>query len=175
MTPEQVNFLMELQNTLNTQDNDCNADPVFWGVMEERKTPAYPECGTDLYIGYDGHLYRQNELDDLIEITTENESLDESFFDDLERDNVVDVFNRLDESGFCVTLIDYDVSHHLSTSTGAFLTKSACQDYIKRFGYNHKNPHTYAMTGYRNFELEELLQILKTVDFEKLARKPIIY
>ena len=50
--------------------------------------------------------------------------------------------------------------------TGAFLTKRACKEYIKKYGYNHNDPHTYAMTAYRNFELEKLLKILKTMKFE---------
>ena len=51
--------------------------------------------------------------------------------------------------------------------TGAFLTKRACKNYIERYGYNHNDPHTYAMTAYRNFELVRLLNILKTIKFEK--------
>lgn len=57
----------------------------------------------------------------------------------------------------------------LSRETGAFLTKRACAEYIKRFGYNHHEPHTYAMTAYRNFELERLLNILKTIDLKDEA------
>ena len=47
--------------------------------------------------------------------------------------------------------------------TGAFITKRACKNYIEKYGYNHNDPHTYAMTAYRNFELGRLLKILKTI------------
>lgn len=30
-------FLKDLQHELNTQTNDGNADPVYWGVMESGK------------------------------------------------------------------------------------------------------------------------------------------
>ena len=47
--------------------------------------------------------------------------------------------------------------------TGAFITKRACKNYIEKYGYNHNDPHTYAMTAYRNFELERLLKILREI------------
>lgn len=45
----------------------------------------------------------------------------------------------------------------------------AKKEYIKKYSYNHRNPHTYAMTAYRNFELERLLNILKTIDLKDEA------
>lgn len=33
-------------------------------------------------------------------------------------------------------------------------------------GYNHSNPHTYAMTAIRNPEYETLINILKTINFD---------
>ena len=43
----------------------------------------------------------------------------------------------------------------------------ACKEYIEKCHYNHSKPHTYAMTAYRNFELERLLNILKTMELKE--------
>jgi hypothetical protein len=75
-------------------------------------------------------------------------------------DSVVDFIH--DEMGIeeC-RIIWQEEKTFISRDTGAFLTKRACKEYIERFGYNHYKPHTYAMTAYRNFELERLLKILR--------------
>jgi hypothetical protein len=65
-----------------------------------------------------------------------------------------------------VRLVDVEKRSEISRQTGAFLTKRACKEYIDCYGYNHVQPHTYAMTAYRNFELEHLLKILKTMEFK---------
>jgi hypothetical protein len=59
-----------------------------------------------------------------------------------------------------------DNKYELSTYTGAFLTKRACKEYIDKYGYNHSNPHTYAMTAIRNPEYETLINILETMKFD---------
>ena len=61
--------------------------------------------------------------------------------------------------------------HILSEDTGCFLTKRACQLHIAQNGYHYSEPHTYAMTAWRNPEFERLLHILKTTDFSKLIDK----
>ena len=72
--------------------------------------------------------------------------------DELGWDNVYDV-------------VYFEKVRRVSENTGAFLTKRACQKYIDKFGYNHRDPKTYAMTAFRNFELERLLNILKNLKF----------
>jgi hypothetical protein len=63
-------------------------------------------------------------------------------------------------------LVWVDKKWELSDDTGAFITKRACQEYIDKYGYNHSNPHTYAMTAFRNHEYEKLINTLKTIKFD---------
>ena len=63
-------------------------------------------------------------------------------------------------------VITVDKKSELSTYTGAFLTKRACKEYIDKYGYNHANPHTFAMTAIRNPEYETLINILETMKFD---------
>lgn len=48
MKKEDIDFLRDLQKELNTQTNDGNADPVYWGVMERKLEPV-PEGVGDAY------------------------------------------------------------------------------------------------------------------------------
>lgn len=163
LSDQDYEFLKELQHELNTQTTDGNAQPVYWGVMETREEGVPDGCGEPrVYMGDGGSL----SLDDAIEYT-------EEYITDKNREQ----WERLDKTsmedfvGFCndelrwseVRVVDVERKSRLSETTGAFLTKRACQQYIERYGYNHSNPQTYAMTAYRNFELERLLTILRNL------------
>ena len=163
LSEQDYEFLKELQHELNTQTTDGNAQPVFWGGMETREEGVPDGCGEPrVYMGDGGTL----SLNDAIEYT-------EEYITDENREQ----WERLDKTsmddfvGFCneelrwneVRIVDVDKKSRLSETTGAFLTKRACQQYIEKYGYNHSNPHTYAMTAYRNFELERLLTILRNL------------
>lgn len=171
VSQEDFDFLKELQHELLTQTNDGNADPVYWGVMESTLRCVPDGCGDPIihmgdgvtmdtaeavayieneYLRYcdetDRHEWEKidkNDMDDVVRFMNEN----------LELHEVRVVYQRLEE--------------FISRETGAFLTKRACQEYIDRYGYNHGRPHTYAMTAYRNFELEHLLKILKTMELKE--------
>lgn len=163
LSDQDYEFLKELQHELNTQTTDGNAQPVFWGVMETREEGVPEGCGEPrVYMGDGGTL----RLNDAIEYT-------EEYITDGNREQ----WERLDKTsmedfvGFCndalrwndVRVVDVERKSRLSDTTGAFLTKRACQQYIEKYGYNHSNPQTYAMTAYRNFELERLLTILRNL------------
>lgn len=167
MKIEDIKYLIELQNRLNNQENDGNADPLFWGVIEERKVPAYPGCGdgTELVIESEGN-YQDDELSELKEWMD-----DTGYFNECELDSIYDLNDAkeaLDGKGIDCEIYSYRTENVLSKTTGAFLTKEACQHHIKRNGHNLCKPRTYAMTAFRNFEYEQLLKILKTADFESL-------
>ena len=170
ISQEDFDFLKELQHELNTQVNDGNADPVFWGVMETREELVPEGCGEFYRISFDDGWWS---LEEAVErINDDIESYDQEAQDkwkEVDKDDIFDIceFIRNDLKWDNV----YDVVetrdfHRLSEETGAFLTKRACADYIKKYAYNHDRPQTYAMTAYRNFELGKLLKILKTIKLE---------
>lgn len=49
-----------------------------------------------------------------------------------------------------------------------FLTRKAAQEYCNKFGYNHNDPHPYAMTAYRSPEIEMLWNILEKTDWNEV-------
>lgn len=167
ISDEDYEFLKELQHELNTQTNDGNADPVYWGVMETREVGVPDGCGEErIYLGDGGTETLEGAIDYVASYLVDDETL--------EAWNEVDKTNTNDVIEFCreklgmpeVRLVDVEKRSEISRQTGAFLTKRACKEYIEKFHYNHSNPRTYAMTAYRNFELECLLKILKTMEFK---------
>ena len=167
ISDEDSKFLEDLQHELNTQTNDGNADPVYWGVMETREVGVPDGCGDErIYLGDGGTETLEGAVAYIAEYIVDDE--------DMEAWNEVDKTNIDDVVRFChdkldnpqVRIIDVAKKSEISRQTGAFLTKRACQQYIDCYGYNHNQPHTYAMTAYRNFELERLLKILKTMEFK---------
>ena len=173
LSNEEYEFLKELQHELNTQETDGNAQPVFWGVEEtvEECRGEYGDFGGDPYIRYDDGKWT---LEEAIEEVNEN-IIDYpqdiiSEWEDVDKTCVEDVYEFMSERLKWDTVygvVYIEKVERVTPFTGAFLTKRACKNYIERYGYNHNNPHTYAMTAYRNFELQKLVNIIKNLTFEE--------
>ena len=176
LTQDDYDFLKELQHELNTQENDGNANPVYWGVIETKQYAVPDDCG-ETYIVFDDGKWSLEEAVEQVEdylaslspeekkivnIYGEDSTLDEQW-EAVDHDNITDVYDFmcLECKWQGLELYDFTERYELSTQTGAFLTKRACKEYIKKYGYNHSKPQTYAMTAYRNFELGRLLKILR--------------
>ena len=170
LSQDDAQFLRDLQNELLTQPNDGNADPVFWGVIETREEPAPEDCGEPRIYNCDGDCSVMT-LEEAVEWVNENiEDKDLiHLWDTLDHDDFDAVFEFIhDKMGVEDASVVWVEEHsRVSEDTGAFLTKRACQEYIRRYGYNHSRPHTYAMTAYRNYELARLLKILKTMEIKE--------
>lgn len=172
ISQEDYEFLKELQNELNTQENDGNADPVFWGVSEvyEEFRGESGEYGGKPYITYDDGKYS---LEEAVEEVEGALNSDDDYADVKDEWNEVDKSDPYEVRDFMTERMGWDNIYDViyiekvrrvnENTTGAFITKRACKEYIRKYGYNHNDPHTYAMTAYRNFELERLLNILKTI------------
>lgn len=53
-----------------------------------------------------------------------------------------------------------------------FLTHKECEEHLKEYGYNYsKDAHAYAMTAQRSPEVETLLNILESVDWDSVNFK----
>lgn len=170
LTKEDYEFLKDLQKRLTEQDTDGSAQPVFWGVMEKHEYAVPEGCGAYAKITHDDGAY---DLEEALDFVDQNiEYYDEDIRDQWEvvdRESIYDVywFMKYEMGLEGVEYVDFVKREELSTHTGAFLTKEACKKYIERYGYNHSEPHTYAMTAYRNFEFGRLLDILKNIDFKE--------
>lgn len=170
LSQDDAQFLRDLQHELLTQPNDGNADPVYWGVIETREEPAPEGCGEARIYNCDGDgsVMTLDEVVRWVEDRLEDRDLIH-IWDTLDHDDLDTVFEFIRNGmGIEVASVVCTEEHsRVSEDTGAFLTKRACQEYIRRYGYNHSRPHTYAMTAYRNYELARLLKILKTMEIKE--------
>lgn len=169
-----LEFLKELQHELNTQTTDGNAEPVFWGIMETKKQPVPEDYGGTPYIRFDDGLYS---LEEAIEVIQDTLDFDENdYMEEKEKWKNIDKTDIDEVHRFMTEVMKFDNIYDiiyienqnvLSTYTGAFITKRAAKEYIEHYGYNHNNPHTFAMTAIRNPEFEELINIIKNLKFQE--------
>lgn len=171
MNREDIEFLRELQNELRTQTNDGNAQPVYWSVMEKREILQHDDCGEPrIFDGEDMMLL--DEAVAMIEDHFDKEEWTEDEKKEWDETTKTDFYEVKEFMNYWLG-DDFEVVYiseedHLSEDTGAFLTKRACQQYIAQYGYNHRKPRAYAMTAYRNFELERLLSILTNMNIDDI-------
>jgi len=166
VSKEDYEFLKDLQHELLTQADDGQADPIYWGVEEIRDKGL-----NEMQIFIDDSRFTLDEINERIETWLDEEQNDAArdeyeLTDQDDADQLAEFYNRwMSYNHSTAYPVEVKEEYFISKDTGAFLTKRACKEYIERFGYNHSNPHTYAMTAYRNFEYARLLKILKTIKF----------
>lgn len=175
MKKDDIEFLKDLQHELRTQENDGNASPVYWGVIEESLRIVPDGYGDGLFIVDEGKKYTIEEFTEIIECDIN------CIVDDNDKKYILNQWKEVDKEWICdivdfynnvldgnAEVLEFTKGDELSFNTGAFLTKRACNEYIDKYGYNHNKPRTFAMTAYRNFELERLLNILTNLDFDDI-------
>ena len=91
-------FLKELQHELNTQTNDGNADPVYWGVLEDYEALTFDGDG-EVRIPYDDGAYNLEGLVADIDADSENFSLSvKEEWNSLDKNDVDEVIGFVNEN-----------------------------------------------------------------------------
>lgn len=168
ISKEDLEFLKDLQHELNTQDNDGTADPLYWGVLEEKEEYVPEGCGEPRISHDDGSWTLEEAVKSVNEVINEYDQDTQDEWKDIWKDNAEDVSYFMRETlkwDFCDVYYVEKVDR-ISNYSGAFLTKRACKQHIEKNHYHYDNPRTYAMCAYRNYELERLLKILKTIKLD---------
>jgi hypothetical protein len=168
ISKEDLEFLKDLQHELNTQDNDGTADPLYWGVLEEKEEYVPEGCGEPRISHDDGSWTLEEAVESVNEVINEYDQDAQDEWKDIWKDDAEDVCNFMRETlkwDFCDVYYVEKVDR-ISNYSGAFLTKRACKQHIEKNHYHYDNPRTYAMCAYRNYELERLLKILKTIKLD---------
>lgn len=192
LSKEDLDFLIELQHEMLTQDHVGQAAPRFWVIA----TDKYQELGTE--DSFDGtNVYSSNAADivcagdmaSIVEYVTENYS------EELEDENIVFIDNGRfytamfkddeEESIFCseelldflkehdVITDDYEITyyrnvHHIYPNT-MFLTNRSCKEHIRANHYHYnEDAHSYAMTAWRSPEVSRLFDILDKIDWKAI-------
>lgn len=197
LTSEDVAFLSDLQEQLNTQPHLCQADPRFWVIMDYDYRPAgdaddIDRVCIDAFGAFD--YYTPDEIcrlayDDALELGGKDyaaEWLDEY---DLERIEKPDGAYAVQPQAFLGYRSLFEVisevceyytsarswSFQLETKESCiapntmFLTLAEAKAHLAANYYHYdKDAHTYAMTAWRSPQVEQLYKILHEVDFNDL-------
>ncbi|MGF7010659.1 hypothetical protein M2146_001183 [Lachnospiraceae bacterium PF1-22] len=193
ITKEELEFLMQLQKEMNTQDHVCQADPRYWvikGTIREYGIAEGYEYGSELCsedgvligetvkevgeyivedllegINMDGVERSLQVGDDYIKATTgSGDEQEEATLACLE-----DIAEWLTEaSGYEYNVFNYRNQEKIYENT-LFFTQKAAEEHLKANHYHYpENAHTYAMTGHRSPEVETMWKIIQQVDWYNL-------
>ena len=125
ISKENVEFLIDLQNEILTQETNNPDKPTVWSITENKERAAYPGCGDDYCVKFDEKTYYSSDLQELKEkLKTEHSRSEHT---NREIDELVD----LEEAYMLITdlcfigaeLIEFEIVDELCSNTGAFLTK----------------------------------------------------
>ncbi|MDY0210220.1 MAG: hypothetical protein RBQ91_02270 [Acholeplasma sp.] len=171
MTKEQIDFLVALQNEMNTQDTNCQADPRFWVVAQYEWQTTMAGCEEETHYYDSNSAYTYKSFEALIEGIIEEYS---THFEDEDGESVSyteikEYYDLPDEIKDNITEIPVAKVHVIKENT-FFLTQRECKEHITRNKHHYNDSvHTYAMTAWRSPQVEKLYKILQEVDFSKLA------
>lgn len=205
MNKDDIEFLKKLSETMRTQENDCQAEPRFWVVIQSQKEYVGEDYGScvDL-VTEDGDTvienanvknvvdYFMDEYKDEVEeyrITVNHTPsycevfvLDEENGEAEEEETLFDIDDVIEffEEHDIITDGYYRTACYSVNDTSIcpdtmFITKESCKEHIRLNGYHYCNPRTYAMTAWRSPEVERLWKILEETDWEKTIRKESIW
>lgn len=178
ITKEEIQFLMEFQKELNTQDNYGQADPKYWVIKDYDKvygSDLNNPDGIAIYDADDGsEIYEGNiptfGISEIIAEIMETLEKDEYELSIDEKENIENSYDSdslisaLEEAGFSVC--EYQT---VPKESNFFFTQKAAQEHLKMNDYHYSNEaHSYAHTVWRSKE-ERLWDILRKVDWSKLS------
>jgi hypothetical protein len=169
-----IEFLIQLQKELNSQEIDSQAAPRYWAVGDykwvecsegnaERYSVYLPDCGESYEINFflkeilDKDELSQEALEGLREIGDEDSAFDW-------------IKDHYDEGAS----LHPEREEHFVRENTMFLTKAEAKQHINVNHYHYgPRAHTYAMTSWRAPKVERLLTILSEFDFEGIFSQAI--
>lgn len=174
---DDLKFLKELQQELNTQENDCQAAPRFWTIMDYKKSPGNEDydSGEYEYYHHDGDytaLHNFNDLKELIEEYYE-EDIDDELIWYLNQEDFDLLWQyiekNMNDDGFFNSVFVKEEEYIVPNTM--FLTKAEAKRQLElNKKYYTSKAHTYAMTALRAPKVEKLLKILSEFDFDSLIK-----
>lgn len=173
MKKEDVEFLIDLQQELITQDKVSQADPRFWVIMDYRWELA-PEGCEETYRVHDNEGNDWS-LDSFLNYLRDMESYDElleelKVTDDTDPDTDCDLIYDIVDNLDCFTMYGATHESYIVPDT-LFLTNREAKEHLVRNNYHYTDKaHSYATTGYRSPQFERLINILQTADFRSVLR-----
>ena len=164
LTKEEIAFIKELSHEMKTQDNRGTAQPYCLMLQEEVERPVPDDMGSNVLIRWNDESYYNHSFKELKEEMLEYyENNSEILASVKKSDSFLNLIRnmrfRLSSPDFYT--VDYNTDHEVvSNSANFFLTEKAYNEHIKANKHNLKNPRSYGIHLFRNWEMEELFKII---------------
>lgn len=191
LTEEELQFLKAFQTERNTQDTVWQASPRYW-VIKGSKTVFVDGIDEGEVIKINDENFYDINTGDLTSLLTDTKEKLEGYLDegDLYFDGVNELIVVINGEEYVVDDIESafealsDILYMDDVEIGSyekvdiiypdtmFLTHKECENHLRKYGYNYsEDAHAYAMTAYRSPEVETLLNLLETVDWDSVNLK----
>ncbi len=156
---DMYNFLIELSNELNTQDNRATALPYFFQIQETKRVITTDDNDEHLVVWLNDDFEpcftgKDEERDAMFKLCNrdlDNEE-DHEWFDELLDCDIEDIMNLEGYSKFYY--------RNETIKTNSFLTEKACHKHIKANHYHYDNPVSFLSHAFRNPELEKVMKFI---------------
>lgn len=177
---DDILFLNELQNELNTQENDGQAAPIFWSIMDYKCVPT-SEDHSDNVILYDQECCSTIEINDYVEDIIDFEGDRHLEFDSEQRNELSERhrFNDPQEVFEWIEENDDDSRYYpvyqqelsfIAYNT-CFFTKNEAKQHLEGNKHHYSDKaHTFAMTAWRAPKMERLMKILESFDWDSVKQ-----
>lgn len=171
---DDIQFLKDLQTELKTQEQDSQADPRFWVIMDH-EYQITEEGYHDRVSVFDQDVCESYEVEEYAKRLLEDGELSED-----ETSNLNSIING-DEYSKEEDLIDwikdncenasifYEKEVSVIKQNTMFLTKQEAKNHLKANSHHYSSKaHIYAMTAWRAPKVERLMRILENFDWDSL-------
>jgi hypothetical protein len=175
---EEIKFLKDMQQELKTQENDGQAAPRFWSIMDY-KWEVTEEGHEDRVVLFDNDMCTTIELDEYVDEILNGErreDFDENELEELEfrkeyeyPSDIFDWVKRNDDEGRYSPIYEKEVSF-IAWNT-LFFTKKEAKQHLESNRHHYSNKaHTFAMTAWRAPKMERLMKILESFDWDSIVK-----
>lgn len=170
MKKEHIDFIKSLANIIQTQENDSQADPIFWTIMDYDYIPT-TEDYSDEYVIYNKNentsFRSAYELMSFIEEYVEPDDRTMEEIKGLDFEDLSDyVLNNLngDDSFELIPVMKVEKI----VRDRMFITRDDAINHFKTNRYHYgEDAHIYALTAYRSYHYDKLINILKEINIKE--------
>lgn len=174
---EDIQFLKELQQELKTQENDGQASPRYWSIMDYKWEPTSEDHAEDMII-FDSDACETLDLADYIEevLHDRKDEFEEDEIEDLEflrefdssPNEFYEWIEQHDDNRRYYPVYQQEISY-IAYNT-CFFTKEEAKRHLENNRHHYSSKaHTFAMTAWRAPKMERLMEILETFDWDSLS------
>ncbi len=159
-------FLHNLSNELNTQDNRATADPYIYQIKEEKELPTANNMGEEVWI-LDGEIHLRTKEDEK-EAIFEYKEWDLDSKSDNQKYNALSELEKDEILNINYTKVNVQT---IDVYRNVFFTEKACKKHISENKHHYNKPVDYVEYAFRNPELEHLIKIIKSLTKKPQANK----